>query len=105
MSAETNVVKYQLSELMKIDDIKDDIENQEEVKEEEQPAAIVRISPAVRPVLKKVSSSPSLSDTTWGLRRRLLLDEERLQVNLVLGPVTCHFCFLRGCPGLLLQLL
>ena len=56
----------------------------EQEEEEEQPAAIVRISPSMRPLLCRLSSSPSQGDTTWGLRRRLL-DETRRQV----APASC----------------
>ena len=99
MSQESIVVKDQqysdflLSELVKADEVQDDevnedmSEKQMEVKEEEeQPAAIVRISPAMIPVLQRVSSSPSQGDFTWGLRRRLLLDGSRLQVISYLLP-------------------
>ena len=51
--------------------------------EEEQPAALVRPSPTVvkpSPTLGP-SSSPVAGDATWGLRRRLLLDEGRSQVS------------------------
>ena len=85
---------FLLSELVKDDEVKDDevkedeSEKQKQVKDEEQqqPAAIVRISPSMRPVLQRVSSSPSQGDSTWGLRRRLLLDESRLQVISYLLP-------------------
>ena len=65
-------------------------EEEEESSEEEQPAALVRPSPTVgkpSPTLGKASptlgpsSSPVAGDATWGLRRRLLLDEGRSQVS------------------------
>ena len=63
-------------------------EEEEESSEEEQPAALVRPSPTVgkpSPTLASPtlgpSSSPVAGDATWGLRRRLLLDEGRSQVS------------------------
>merc|ERR1712013_683518 len=68
---------------------------EEDSSEDDQPAAVVRVSPMMHrgnfpvnststkksPKLATLlsTSSPVAGDPTWGLRRRLLLDEERTQ--------------------------
>jgi len=70
--------------------------SEEESSEEDQPAAVVRVSPMMyrgnfpatcnltqkspKRATLLTTTSPVAGDPTWGLRRRLLLDEERQQV-------------------------
>jgi len=69
--------------------------SEEESSEEDQPAAVVRVSPMMyrgnfpatcnltqkspKRATLLTTTSPVAGDPTWGLRRRLLLDEERQQ--------------------------